>query len=137
MPMQALTFSLDAAPGGASISSGGQFNWSTVLAAAPSTNDVTVRVTDSGSPNKSDTKSFKIVIVPKPIIAISNLGGGVISLTVPTIPGHHYQLLYKDNLNLPNWLPLGSPVLATGNSFEFTDNIGANPQRFYLVQPLD
>src|SRR5207248_1390647 len=43
-------------------STNGVINWTPTEAQGPSTNLVTVRVTDNGSPNLSDTKSFTVVI---------------------------------------------------------------------------
>ena len=60
VPAQALTFSLDAgAPAGASITSGGLFTWTPTEAQGPSTNLVTVRVSD-GVTNASET--IRIVV---------------------------------------------------------------------------
>jgi hypothetical protein len=62
-PPQTLTFSLGAgAPTGASISSGGVFTWTPTDAQAPSTNALSVIVTDSGLPAMSATNTFKVVV---------------------------------------------------------------------------
>src|SRR5262249_24658091 len=60
LPANMLTFSLDpGAPVGASIDpSTGLFNWTPTGLQAPSTNLITVRVTDNGSPPLSDQKTF-------------------------------------------------------------------------------
>jgi hypothetical protein len=60
-PGQTLTFTLDPGyPAGASITTGGAFTW-TPLAAG--TNQITVRVTDSGSPALSSTATFTVVVL--------------------------------------------------------------------------
>jgi hypothetical protein len=57
----ALTFSLDTAPSGASIHpTTGVFTWTPLDGPASAT--VTVRVTDNGTPNLSDTKTFTISV---------------------------------------------------------------------------
>ena len=62
-PPQTLTFSLGTgAPTGASISSGGVFTWTPTAAQAPSTNTLSVIVTDSGVPAMSATNTFKVVV---------------------------------------------------------------------------
>jgi hypothetical protein len=62
-PPQTLTFSLGpGAPTGASISSGGVFTWTPTTAQAPSTNTLSVIVTDSGVPAMSATNTFKVVV---------------------------------------------------------------------------
>jgi len=63
-PASALLFSLDpGAPAGASMNpTTGQLIWPTTEAHGPSTNQITVRVTDSGSPRLSDTRTFSVII---------------------------------------------------------------------------
>src|SRR5262245_28259802 len=63
IPVNHLTYSLVNGPVGASVDgSSGTFSWTPALAQSPSTNTVTVRVTDDGSPPLSDTKSFTVVV---------------------------------------------------------------------------
>jgi len=64
LPAQVLTFSLDpGSPDGAFIDpSTGVFAWIPSRAQAHSTNAVTVRVTDSGSPALSDAETFTVVV---------------------------------------------------------------------------
>jgi len=58
-----LTFSLENAPAGATInSSSGVFSWMPTEAQGPGTNNITVRVTDNGSPSLSDAKSFAVIV---------------------------------------------------------------------------
>src|SRR5207249_4067639 len=59
-----LTFSLEpGAPAGASINAtNGVFTWTPTEAQGPSTNRITVRVTDDGSPPSSDARSFQVVV---------------------------------------------------------------------------
>ncbi len=62
-PAQTLTYSLDAgAPSGASITSGGVFTWTPTEAQGPSTNAVTLRVTDNGTPALNDFETISIVV---------------------------------------------------------------------------
>src|SRR2546430_5454349 len=64
LPANTLTFSLEpGAPAGASINlTNGVFTWTPTEAQGPSTNLITVRVTDDGSPPSSDTGSFTVVV---------------------------------------------------------------------------
>jgi len=64
IPIHVLTFSLGVgAPIGASIdASTGLFSWTPTMAQGPSTNRVTVRVTDNGVPPLSATTTFTIVV---------------------------------------------------------------------------
>ena len=76
-PPQTLTFSLGAgAPTGTSITSGGLFTWTPSPSQAPTTNTLSVIVTDNGAPAMSATNSFKVVVyrpnTAPAIAAISN-----------------------------------------------------------------
>ena len=63
IPTNTLTFSLVSAPTGMTINTNtGAISWTPTLAQAPSTNTVTVRVTDNGQPPLSDTKSFDVTV---------------------------------------------------------------------------
>jgi hypothetical protein len=62
-PPQTLTFSLGpGAPAGAAIASGGQFTWTPTAAQAPSTNAITIIVTDNGTPPLSASQNFTVVV---------------------------------------------------------------------------
>jgi len=63
IPMQMLTFSLDAGfPTGASITPGGAFTWKPTEAQGPGSYDVTVRVSDNGSPAMSAAETITITV---------------------------------------------------------------------------
>ena len=63
LPANTLTFSLVSAPAGMNLdSSTGVLTWTPTEAQGPSTNLITVRVTDNGEPQSSDTKSFTVVV---------------------------------------------------------------------------
>jgi hypothetical protein len=57
------------------------------------------------------------------------------SLTWNSASGLSYQLQYTTDLAQPNWINLGSPVVATGNSLTVTDGSAgsATTQRFYRL----
>ncbi len=63
LPANTLTFSLDAAPANASVTSDGVFTWTPGFDLAGTTNSVVVRVTDNGAPALSGSQSFAIVVV--------------------------------------------------------------------------
>jgi hypothetical protein len=76
-PPQTLTFTLGpGAPAGATITPGGQFTWTPTAAQAPSTNTITVGVTDNGTPALSASQSFTVVVyapnTPPVLAAIPN-----------------------------------------------------------------
>ena len=64
LPTQTLTYTLDAgAPAGAGINaSSGVFTWTPTEAQGPSTNIITVRVTDNGTPALNDAKAFTVIV---------------------------------------------------------------------------
>src|SRR5207244_4437613 len=64
LPANTLTFSLVSAPNGVILDpSSGVLTWTPTEAQGPSTNLITVRVTDNGAPQLSDTKSFTVVVI--------------------------------------------------------------------------
>jgi len=63
VPAQALTFSLDTgAPTNASITTAGEFTWTADESFGGTTNSFTIRVTDNGTPAKSATATFVVVV---------------------------------------------------------------------------
>ena len=63
MPANALTYSLVGAPAGATIgSTSGAFSWTPTEAQGPGSFTFTVRVTDNGTPNLSDTESITVTV---------------------------------------------------------------------------
>ncbi len=82
LPPQVLTYTLDAgAPLGTSIDPAtGIFNWTPTKAQAPSTNRVTVRVSDNGSPVLSAAQTFTVTVSAvntAPVLA--PIGGKVVN----------------------------------------------------------
>jgi hypothetical protein len=139
VPPQSLSFGLDAGfPPGAAINSGsGLFTWTPTTFQAPSVNVITVRVTDSGVPPLSSTRSFTINVRTPPRATITMDGSGHVTLAFATASGKTYRVDYKDNLNNANWLPLGASIMANSSSLTVPDDIGGNPQRFYRIVQLD
>ena len=62
VPPDPLTFSLEGAPPGASISSSGVFTWTPTEAQGPGTYTITVRVTDTGSPPAGAAQTFSVTV---------------------------------------------------------------------------
>jgi hypothetical protein len=129
-----LTFSLLNPPAGASINaSNGVFSWRPSIAQSPSTNPMSVKVTDNGSPVMSATQSFSVFVLrpATPVISASSISNGVFGLTISGDAGPDYSLYASTNL--VNWLLLqqsNSPALP----FRFVDPAATNfNQRFYRV----
>ena len=137
-PVQTLTFSLDPVhPVGANILSGGQFTWTPTAGQAPSTNAITVRAMDNGSPQLSATRSFTVTVRLPPVASISNDGSGHVVLGFDAIAGRTYRIEWKDNLDDALWTQLGSNVTALSESLTVQDDLGANPHRFYRIIQID
>src|SRR5207244_1544928 len=63
LPANTLTYTLVSAPVGVRLdSSSGVLTWTPSEAQGPSTNLITVRVTDNGTPALSDSKSFTVMV---------------------------------------------------------------------------
>ncbi len=135
-PPQSLTFSLlPGAPAGASInSSNGVFTWVPPSGYGPRTNQISVRVTDSGSPAMSATNTFSVVVLPPlridPPLAPAS---GQWRITWNSYPGRVYRVRYKDDLSSSTWTTLGNDITANGSIASITNNIASPRHRFYQV----
>ncbi len=94
-PPRLLTFSLGPdAPQGAAIDPvSGLFSWTP--AAAPSTNSVTVTVTDNGVPSLSASQTFTVTILlsaPAPQLGAVSLNKGSLTFSWPAVPGRTYRV---------------------------------------------
>lgn len=134
LPANTLTYSLDAgAPATANIGSGnGVLNWQTTDADAGTTNDITVRVTDNGSPQLNDSKSFAIAVLNRPMIESTTISGSDFVLNWSAIAGAKYRVQFKENLDDADWTDLTPDVTAVGPSAAFGDPLGTT-QRFYRI----
>jgi hypothetical protein len=140
VPQQTLTFSLDSgAPAGALVNSvSGQFTWTIPGNMPASTNNITLRVTDNGTPARSSAQTFSVVVlVPLRVGSFQSSGPGQFTLGWPSVAGKHYQVQFKPALNAPNWTDLGGPITATGSTTSINDTPGAATQRFYRILVLD
>src|SRR5207244_5573456 len=62
LPANTLTFALVSGPAGLTVAANGAIAWTPSEAQGPSTNVVTVRVFDDGTPSLSATNSFTVVV---------------------------------------------------------------------------
>jgi hypothetical protein len=135
VPAQSLNYSLTAAPFGANIgAASGTISWTP--ASAPSTNQFTVVVADNGTPSLSATQSFTVIVVLPPTLAGATLNGSELTLSWWSVPGQMYQVEYKDDLNDPEWEPLGSVMAGTGGQLSITNDLSSSPQRFFRLRVL-
>jgi hypothetical protein len=137
LPTNTLTFSLTNSPSGAAIdSASGIFQWTTSDAFANTTNSITVKVTDNGAPPLSDSKSFTVAVVSRPILEAVALTNNLLNLSWNSISGQVYRVQFKPNLDTAFWTNMPPDVTAIGSTATKTDTIGNSAARLYRVQVL-
>jgi PKD repeat protein len=133
---QTLAFSLDPpVPEGASINAtSGLFTWAPSLAFASTTNSITVRVTDDGSPAAFDAQAFDVTVVANPrLLSIAEAPEGVFTFLWQVYPGRTYRSEFKTNLTEATWTPSGADFTAATSSATVTNNAGTNLHGFHRV----
>ena len=102
VPANSFSFSLDAgAPTGASISTGGVFNWTPTALQGPASYQITIRVTDNGIPALFDIETITV--------AVDNLPPVVQPYTDTILEGNTSSILTSDLF--PNIIdPEGDPI---------------------------
>jgi hypothetical protein len=140
LPAQTLTFSLVfPAPAGATFDPAtGAFAWTpTPDQSDRGTYRIPVRVTDNGSPPMSDLQTAEITVVGLRILSSyrdDSMGAFVVVFC--TIPGHGYQLQFKDRLHDPEWMDVPDAFVGVVpfDTWALQDNTtGVLSQRFYRV----
>ena len=135
LPTNTLSYSLGAgAPAGAGIQAvSGRFEWTVPTNQPAGTNTITIIVTDNGTPPRSHSRTFDVIIAaPLRIVSIVD-GGGSLNISATAIPGRSYALVAKDDLNLTGgWTAVGSTQIATGTTVNFSTPV-AGAQKFYRV----
>ena len=141
IPANSLSFSLTSGPAGAGVNSGsGVFLWTPDNSFADTTNSISVTVTDYNpqavnSQHLTDSKTFRVVVVPPPSFSSSAVSNNAMSLAWSAIPGQKYRVQYTTNLAAPNWTDL-SDVTASSTTAGASDSTLSNAQRFYRVLVL-
>jgi hypothetical protein len=136
VPPNTLTYSLGAgSPATASINPvTGLFTWTPDDSFVNTTNAVTVKVTDNGSPPLSDSKSFDVIVVARPSIQAINRSNNVVMMTWSAVGGQTYRLQYKVKLSDPTWTDLTPDLPATGPTVSATDPGATDASRFYRIR---
>ncbi len=140
LPAQTLTYSIvGSAPTGAVVNAtSGAFTWAPSAAQTPSTNVFTLRVTDSGTPALSASRTFRVVVgVGFRVSNIARQSNGDVTFSIGSTVGKTYRVEYKDDLNAANWLPLGGDRVAASASLDIIDTTASNVRRFYRVIQVD
>jgi hypothetical protein len=133
-PVQDLSYSVDAgAPAGATIDTAtGAFTWTPTVAQAGTTNVITVRVIDSGSPPLSHTRTLTLVVTSQLKVSEISVAAETVTITWDSTPGRSYRLQRKAALE-DAWANVGGVINATDMTTSTTDNVGANTRQFYRV----
>ena len=137
LPLNRLTYSLGAgAPVNASIVPlTGLFAWAVPTNQPAGTNSITVVVTDDGTPARSQSQAFNVIVsAPLRITSVVEAGGNM-TITAVAIPGRRYTLATKTDLGVPGgWNAVGTNQTAPGATVSFsTPVMGVETQRFYRV----
>jgi len=132
-PPLTLTWATIAAPSGVNLNaSSGVMTWRPAIAQSPTTNTISYKVTDGGTPPLSATQSFLATVISPvtPTLSQARATNNIFSMQVNGSSGPDYMVLASTNLT--GWSPLWtnySPVLP----FNFTDTPTNSSQRFYRV----
>jgi hypothetical protein len=107
------------------------------ISSSPSAN-VNAPIFGYGISAKSAADKFTFVVLKPPTIQHVAMSGTniVVNGTNNTGPGGTYHVLISSNLTLPrsNWTVLSSGSFDTSGDFSFTNALGTNAQRFYILQ---
>jgi len=142
LPGNPLTYSLIAAPSGASIdASSGVISWTPNAGQAPSTNAITTVVTDFNlwainSQHLSATNSFTVIVTgsaPSPVLQSITVSNGVATIKWSSVSNLVYRLQYLQNLTDAAWSNTVPDFTATGSSVTATNAISNSAQRYYRV----
>jgi hypothetical protein len=140
-PAQTLTWSLASAAAGAAIQplnvTNGTLTWRPTIAQSPSTNALSVIVTDNGTPSLSATQSFSVTVVrpASPQLQSPTWTGHAFTLKVTGSSGPDYVVEATTNLSWQNyWTPLATNLSAT-LPWVWTDmSVSNNPTKFYRIR---
>ena len=138
-PPQKLTFSLvPPVPLGAAIDPAtGVFTWRPAQAQALNSYHITVRVTDSGTPNRSASRTFIVTVGQHPLaprIATVSVSADGATIHWNAIIGRTYRVQFKNSLVDPDWANLEGDVTADFEVVSKADvPAGLRQERYYRV----
>jgi hypothetical protein len=141
VPTNTLTFGLVAPPAGMTIdAASGVIAWTPDETKGPSTNVVTVVVSDDGTPSLSVTNNFTVLVTEvnePPVLAAIALTNGEVVLSWNAVTGRTYRLEWSpDAARSADWTNALGDFLATNPVVITTDALTNGAQRFYRVHRL-
>ena len=99
------------------------------------TASVTSSTSDAVAGNNSASATVTGFSAPRISGPTYDAGAGTFSVSVPTVNGVSYTLVYKDALTDPTWTPVpGGPIVGDGSVRVLTDPGPLPPMRFYTVR---
>jgi hypothetical protein len=104
LPTNKLVFALVQGPAGLAVDSFGNVRWTPTVVQGPSTNLVTVKVTDDGSPSLAGTNTFRLIVRGDMRLNPPKLAGGYLELSWTA--SRPCLLQKADSLTSPNWTDL-------------------------------
>jgi Lamin Tail Domain/CotH kinase protein len=135
-PLQTFTFSLPSgAPVGVGLQTNGRLTWTPSTEQAPSTNRISVEVTDQGFPPLTRSATFNAIVGLRPMIeqVIGGQGSGL-SLLFRGLPGKTYALDYKNSLEDSQWTRLPGTINGTTGLVSVPLPVSTNAQRFFKIE---
>ncbi len=134
VPPLPLTFSLSNPPAGAAInSSSGVFNWRPAIAQSPSTQTVSVVVSDNELPPLTATQSFNVTVNQpvSPTLSTASITNGQIGFWINGNTGPDYTI--EVSTNLTSWTPVITSSSPSLPYFWADTNSLSYPALFYRV----
>ncbi|HVU09407.1 MAG TPA: glycosyl hydrolase [Verrucomicrobiae bacterium] len=133
-PPQLLTYSLLNPPAGATIdTNSGVFTWRPAIAQSPSTQTVTVVVSDNGIPPLAATQSFTTTVIQPamPTINTASITNGQFGFWLNGDTGPDY--IVQASTNLTFWYPISTNDSPTMPYFWADTNLVSYPFLFYRI----
>ena len=136
LPAQTLRWSLLNSAAGVSLNAtNGQLVWRPAINQAGTTNLLTLRVVDNGTPSLSATQAFIVTVTrpASPLLTLAKFDQAAFRMSLSGEVGPDYLIYAATNLSQPDW----SLLLATNPvafPFQFIDSSATNlRQRYYRV----
>jgi hypothetical protein len=134
-PAQTLAFEKVSGPASLAVGSAGLITWPTTETDTGTTNPVSVRVFDNGSPSLSSTGAFQVVVVSRPVFLQPEPAGPDLRLIWTAISNTTYRLEFEGALDVSNWAGLAGDVISVSNTASKLDSLTSS-NRLYRVRVL-
>jgi hypothetical protein len=132
-PNSSFTFALLSDPTNVFLNTNnGAMTWTPATSQIPSTNTISVRVTDNNVPPLSTTNSFIVQVLLPPSLNILPGAQSSNSFQLTFSTGSNTVWRIDASTNLSSWLPLATNTIGPSGIILFTDLLATNyPWRFY------